>query len=849
MIGYLRTLAMFYRRHLRVQPLRELMAVGGVAAGVALLFAVQVAHKSVTGSFQELSRGLAGRSTLEVASRGSAGFDAHVAEQIERMSGVRRVAPLLEQPIVAVGPHGRRALTLVGATEQITPLGGGVSSAFERAGEGAQRGLLILTAPVARAIGAMVGSEVRVFVGERSEHLAVDAVVPGSKLGAVVDSPIAAAPLAVVQALAELPGRVSRVLIEVRRGREAAVRKALLRRFGAQLNVRGVSVEAQLLDSAAGPEKQVTLLFSAISLVAGIILAFNALLLASEERRKFIANLTEIGTPDLMIVASLAFDALILGAAGALLGLLLGDLVSVYAYRSIPGYIAAAFAIGGQRVVGTQTVAIALGGGVIAAFAAAALPALAILRGSATDSAEDDGRTLSLVRRLRVSEWVIFGSGLCLTAACVVLSIVEPATTVAALVGLVVGLVTCLPVAARYLLGLAQRAWRESGDPAARLSIAELRTTPARSVALLATGTVAAFLMVLIGGSVGDVRQAARTGATDLLSSASLWIKPGGPENVYTTQRFAYAATKRNLEQIPTVSAVLPWRDAFLDLPRRRVWVLGVPPAVRNQIAPSQLIEGSLRRADRLLQAGGWVAMSQPIAREMHLRIGDPVPLPTPSGVRRMRLAATIANYGWLPGAIVMNADDQARFWRDSAATELAVSLTTGTDVSRGKEAIERALPGNTALSVQTVAERRAEVSAVLGSTLSRLNDTTFVVLIVTITSVIALMLAAIWQRRGRLNSLTAIGMSSLQFARLVSYESGLVLLSGCVIGTVSGLLGQYLIDGWLHETTGASVEYSPAWLVGARTFVLIAAICVLASLVAVVQTARSNRREAFSIE
>ncbi len=255
MIGYLRTLAMFYRRHLRVQPLRELMAVGGVAAGVALLFAVQVAHKSVTGSFQELSRGLAGRSTLEVASRGSTGFDAHVAEQIERMSGVRRVAPLLEQPIVAVGPHGRRALTLVGATEQITPLGGGVSSAFERAGEGTQRGLLILTAPVARAIGVKVGSEVRVLVGERSEHLAVDAVVPGSKLGAVVDSPIAAAPLAVVQALAELPGRVSRVLIEVRRGREAAVRKALLRRFGAQLNVRGVSVEAQLLDSAAGPRK------------------------------------------------------------------------------------------------------------------------------------------------------------------------------------------------------------------------------------------------------------------------------------------------------------------------------------------------------------------------------------------------------------------------------------------------------------------------------------------------------------------------------------------------------------------------------------------------------------------
>jgi putative ABC transport system permease protein len=360
---------------------------------------------------------------------------------------------------------------------------------------------------------------------------------------------------------------------------------------------------------------------------------------------------------------------------------------------------------------------------------------------------------------------------------------------------------------------------------------------------------VAAFLMVLIGGSVGDVRQAARTGATDLLSSASLWIKPGGPENVYTTQRFSYAATKQSLEKLPAVDAILPWRDAFLDLPKRRVWVLGVPRQLPAQIAPSQLIEGSLGHADRLLRGGGWVAMSQPIARELHVRIGDHFALPTPSGYRRLGLAATIANYGWLPGAIIMNADDQARFWQDDAASELAVKLKAGVGPSHGKAQVESALPDRSGLSVQSVAERRSEVSSVLGSTLARLNDTSLVVLVVTIASVIALMLAAIWQRRARLDSLTAIGMSPLQFARLVSYESGLVLLSGCLIGAAAGLLGQYLIDGWLHKTTGASVQYSPAWLVGARTFVLIAAICGLASLVAVAQTTRSHRQEAFSIE
>ncbi len=76
-----------------------------------------------------------------------------------------------------------------------------------------------------------------------------------------------------------------------------------------------------------------------------------------------------------MIVASLAFDAFILGLVGSILGLLAGDVISLIAYRTVPGYIAAAFAIGGQRIVGLPTILIALGGGMLAAFAAAALPA------------------------------------------------------------------------------------------------------------------------------------------------------------------------------------------------------------------------------------------------------------------------------------------------------------------------------------------------------------------------------------------------------------------------------------------------------------------------------------------
>jgi len=849
MIGYLRTLLLFYRRHLRVQPLREVMAIVGVAAGVALLFAVQVAHRSITGSFEEIEHGVAGRATLELASRAPEGFNGSIAETVEHTPDVKAAAPIFEQPIVAIGPRGRRALTLVGATEQVTALGGRLTLQFQRAGEASRQGLLVMTEPTAHAIGAKPGSLIAIQVGERTAHLALDATVPSDEIGPVAESPIAAAPLPIVQTLTGLPGRVTRILIEPTPGREAALRRALTARFGATLNVRPVDTEARLLGSAAGPEKQVTLLFSAISLVAGVILAYNALLLASDERRRFIVYLIETGAPDSMIVASLVFDALILGVVGSVLGLLAGDIISLIAYRTVPGYIAAAFAIGGQRVVGTQTVLIALAGGMLAALTAAALPAIVALRAGAAAEPEAVGRTLSLTRKLRLSDKIVFACGALLVCLSVTASALKPQTTVVALAGLAVGLVICLPMTLRYLLALARSASRHSDDPAARLAVAELRSSRTRAVALLATGTIAAFLMVLIGGSVADVQQAARRGATDLLSSANLWVKPGGPENVYTTQPFAYTETQRRLQRLGVVSSVLPWRDSFLDLPGRRVWVLGVPPQLQAQIAPSQLVEGSLTTADRHLREGGWAAISQTIAREDHLRLGERFTIPTPTGNASLRLAATIANYGWLSGAIIMNGDDHARLWGSDAATQLAVTLKPGTLIEQGKRAVETALSRDSALTVKTVDERRSEVSAVLGSTLARLSDTTIVVLVATIASVIALMVAAIWQRQGRLDALMSIGMSFGQFTRLIFYESGLVLIAGCLIGIAAGIAGQYLIDGWLRQTTGSSVRYAPAWQLGLQTVAIVCGISILASMIAVIQAAGLRPQPALATE
>jgi putative ABC transport system permease protein len=297
------------------------------------------------------------------------------------------------------------------------------------------------------------------------------------------------------------------------------------------------------------------------------------------------------------------------------------------------------------------------------------------------------------------------------------------------------------------------------------------------------------------------------------------------------------------------VSSVLAYRNSFLDLPDRRVWVIGIPPQVPSPIAASQLVKGPPSIAARRLHEGGWAVISQTIATEHHVGLGKRFILPTPSGPISFRLAATISNYGWLPGTILLNADDYGRLWHTTSASQLAVTLKPGVPLAEGKLEVEHALPAGSALGVQTAEERQKQVSTVLGSTLSRLDQTSAIVLIAAIATVIAMMISAVWQRRGRLDTLVSMGMSFGQLARLVFYESGCVLLAGCLIGVASGILGQYLIDSWLRHSTGSPIVFSPAWTLGLRTVLIAIAISIAAAMIAVLRTFGFRPKTAFSTE
>ena len=161
-----------------------------------------------------------------------------------------------------------------------------------------------------------------------------------------------------------MPGRLTSILVQPVRGREREVRAELERLAAGRLNVQSAELRAPPSSARRpAPNNQSAELFSVIGALVGFLFAFNAMMLTVLPAPNLVEDLRLDGYSRRMIVEVLLFDALVLGIAASLLGLVLGDLLSLVLFDSNPGYLSFAFPIAAQRIVTWQSVAARRGRG------------------------------------------------------------------------------------------------------------------------------------------------------------------------------------------------------------------------------------------------------------------------------------------------------------------------------------------------------------------------------------------------------------------------------------------------------------------------------------------------------
>ena len=815
-----------YRRRLRANSASELLAALGIAIAVALVLASTVAQGSIAGASGQVVRAVVGKASLQLRSADNEGFDESLLAQVEAIHGVKQAAPLLEQPatVVAVGRR-RVSVDLAGTDVSLAVLDGLAATLPLNA---LTPGGIGLSRAAAHALGidnsASKGGEVTLEMRGRATRLRVSAVLGPEAAGAISKALVAVMPLGRLQRLAGMRGRVTRILVQTTPGSERAVHRGLDALAGGRLQVSPADEDVTALEQALRPSNLASQLFAAIGALLGFLLAFNAMLLTVPERRQAIADLRLAGTRRTAIVQIVLFQALCLGIAASAIGLAVGYALSEWVFHQPTGYLAEAFTLSSGTVVSTGPLLLAGLGGVAATCLASGVPLLDLRRGRARDAVYRDLGDPGNAFERRHQKLLFLAAIAVLLAATVVFAL---APSAAILAGAMLALATVLAVPLTFAAALAgarlmnARSERLTSLPVA---LASLQATTLRSLALAATGAVALFGGVALGGARGDLLRGIHSFASSYVADANIWVS--NPGDNQAVEAFSPGDQSRAIARIPGVASVRVFQGGFVQLGDRRVWVIARPPDASREVLSTQVVAGSARQADRRLAQSGWIAISAQIAAEHRARVGGSITLRTPTGTHRFRIAATTTNLAWPPGVIFMSTGDYGRYWQTSTPTALGVNLLPGTNAAAARLAIQRTLGPGSGLEVSLASTRAARIDALAGEGLGQLGEISTMLLLAAVAAMAAALASSIWQRRSALAGLRLLGVKPARLRRILLLEATIMLGAGCVTGAAAGVYGQLVLDGYLKHVTGFPLARVAT---GARPFEIFALVLGLA--------------------
>jgi|HubBroStandDraft_4_1064222.scaffolds.fasta_scaffold20688_2 putative ABC transport system permease protein len=808
------------RLEARAVLVQEGFAILGIAVGVALLFSSQVASTSLTRSAAQLNKQLVGSAQVQLDARGPEGFGEQLLEEVRKLSGVQVALPILERQVNVIGPRGERSVDLIGVQPRSVRASGPLLRRFSARQIAALRAIA-LPAPLAGEIGAGPLVPVKLQIGARFVETLVGATLGEADVGGLVHSPIVVASIGYAQRLAGTRGELSRIFVRFDPARSSEVR-SVLARFARTWNVNLVPGEfdSRLFAVAVAPESKSEALFSAISALVGFMFALNAMLVTVPSRRKLIKDIRPHGATRWMTVQILLFDAAVIGALACVLGLVLGDILSVAVFHTTPGYLAFAFPIGNNRVVTWQSIALAVAAGMTAAVVGVLWPVREILARPLQPPPDSADR-----RRVWIAARLITGL-LCL----VITTATLVADTRAAVVGnitLVLALVCLLPFLFDGLVSAFKHVSNILDGVASALAVTELQTPQmrVRSLAIAATAAVAVFGIVEFQGVGTNLERGLESSLRGTDSNADIWVIPSGKSSLQPTTPFK-AVDIATIARLPGVSQIGVYRGSFLDWGDRRLWVIAPASDVEHPVPADQMISGNPKLASERVRRGGWAVLSQALAVEHHLRVGQAFTLPSPRPLT-LRVAALTTNLGWPPGAIILSSNVYARAWASSNPSAYEIQAAAGTSVVTVRNLVRNALKSETGLAVETSTEREQRHYAVAAQALSRLTQIRLLVLIAAMLAVVGAMGAMIWQRRELISSLKCHGYCERVLWRWLLCEAAVLLIAGCSIGAIFGLYAQLLGSHFLASVTGFPIVFNIEGVAAITSFGLVSVIAV----------------------
>ncbi len=817
-------------RYLMRHPLQILFATLGVALGVAVVVAIDLANASAERAFRLSAAALAGRATHQIVG-GPGGLAEEAYRRVRIAGGWRRSAPVVEG---YASVPGRPGLTL-----QLLGIDPFAEAPFRSHSPDIDnrtdfRRLLtepatgLMSADTADGLGLRTGDAISLEIGGSPAQLTlVGLLQPRDEVAARALDNLVVTDIAAAQELFGMQGRLSRIDLILPEGEERSRAMASLRALlpaGAEIVRAGT--RGQVMAQMTRAFRLNLTALSLLALVVGMFLIYNTMTFSVLQRRQLLGALRTLGVTRREIFTLILAEALLIGALGTLSGILLGLFLAdgllalvtrtindLYFVVSVRQLAITPVSLGKGLLLGLgATVAAAL----VPALEAAGAPPRTVLVRSAVES-----------RQRRLLPWTL-GCGTALLAAGL-LGMLVPSKSIpgsfALLFAAITGYALLTPAAAAWLLTrlqpLLKRTFGLLGKMAARNLVAGLSRTGVATAALVIAVAATVGVGLMIGSFRATVQQWLQSylRADIYVTTASASFGPGR-----TPLQPALAA---RVEQIPGVGLVTRARHLNLETAQgfSELFIAEIP---RESFAGYGFRQGDRDRIFEAFQNSDAVLVSEPYAYHRGLERGDRVRLRTDRGQREFTIAGIFTDYGSDQGRITMSRRIYQKYWDDPRADALGIYLEPGRDVEAVAEQVRRATAGVQEVVVYSNRSLREASLATFDRTFAVTAVLRLLAVLVAFVGILNALMAMQIERCRELAVLRAGGLTPRQLWGLVVGETGLIGLTAGLLalplGIVQALVLILVINrrsfGWTMQTW-----IDPGILVQALALALVAAL------------------------
>ncbi|MEM9950734.1 MAG: FtsX-like permease family protein [Chloroflexota bacterium] len=845
-------------RYISRRFFQSLLFIIGVALGVAVVIAIDLANGSASRAFELSSESVTGRATHQVI--GSAdGISSDIYTNLRLDLGIRLSAPVVSELVRA--DDVPQPLRLLGVDPFAEPPFRNYLSTIEVIGEDdidafealnrfiAEPNTILISQTLADDIDKAPGDSITLsFSGNRQEVRIIGVLRPSDSLSQQALDNLIMTDIATSQEILGQDGIITRIDLLLDEDDDLNAIRAILP-AGTQLV--STSDQGSALSQMTDAFEINLQALSLLAVVVGVFLIYNTVTFSVVQRRPVIGILRSLGSTKRQIFAFIIGEAFILGIIGTILGVGLGVIFGRFTVGIITQTINDLyFSVTVNTVsVSPFTLFKGIALGIIASTGASIIPAIDATRTSPSGSMK---RSSFEEKTAELVPYITGGAVVSLILGYLILQI--PTTNLyisfTALFFVIFGGALFTPImlilAMRALLPVTSALFGVLGRMAPRAIIRSLSRT---SIAVAAL-TIAVSVIIGVSVMIGSFRNTVANWLDNTLA-ADIYISPpnltANQSTVDVDPQIASLVAK--VEGVDTVSTSRTVQATAPDYPE-------LPPV--NLVAVDFDLAGDAREfvwldgnsASEEL-ADGRIMVSEPFAfRRGITQNNNTLTLLSPEGEQTFEIFGVFYDYSTDQGTVLINRNLYNQFWDDPFVTAVAAFVEPDADLNSVIEVLEDDVLASYDVEIQSNRALRQNVFDVFERTFTITIALRLLATLVAFIGILSALMSLQLEHTREYGTMRATGMTPNQLRQFTFIQTGLMgTVAGVIAIPIGILLAMVLIYVINVRSFGWTMQFEIIYGEVAQAFLVAIGAALLAGVYPAYRLAKMNVSRALRSE